>query len=193
MPLGAHKVHFNSIVAPVVDGAVREFRKIEVAIETPVQMLEHVEIEQCGDPGSIVVSGLDDFDRFLEICADEKVFTFGQRVAHDGQECRQLHIVQIADRAAQENRHALWQRALGQAGKGGVVGSNEPPDFEGRKRGEEFAGTRFQYPRADIDWQVANLVPKAGIGVEQDAGFPGAAAAKFDQLAGAGPPGDITR
>src|SRR5262247_1454612 len=96
-----------------------------------------------------------------------------------GEELVELGVVQIADRAAEEEQQERGQVA--ERREDLLPRARERADVEPRVLGAQARARRIQGRGADVDRDVAHGTRGAAPGVEQPAGLDRAAAAELDQ------------
>ena len=90
----------------VPEGDVLERVEVEVGAELAVEDAEHVLVELGGDPGRVVVGGLQRRAVLDQVRAEQEVVVGPEQVRHPRQEAGALGGLEVADRAAEEGDHA---------------------------------------------------------------------------------------
>src|SRR5579864_1093947 len=103
--LGA-QAHLDPALAGVVEGAVAEGGRVEVAHGAMVGNAQDVAIELGGDAGGVVVGGFQPGDRFHQVDAEQEVIAWRHLAAACRQEVARLLRLEVADRAAKEDDQA---------------------------------------------------------------------------------------
>src|SRR3546814_4595318 len=75
-----------------VRGAVLETVEIEVAADVAIEPRQQVERERRGDAGRVVVGGLDDVRRLLQVDAHQRAAALAHRLAHRAQQAQRFGV-----------------------------------------------------------------------------------------------------
>src|SRR5712691_12263814 len=102
LPRAADEMHLDSARALIEKGAMLKAGQIKMAPELAIDSREHVQVERCGDSQRVVVRGLDDALRLLQIGAEEEGIAGCERAPHFAQHrCTTLRI-EVANARAEK-------------------------------------------------------------------------------------------
>src|SRR5215472_10461693 len=188
----AANVDFDPSLSLIVESDMLESVDLEVGVEFAVDALEEVEVEGGGNPGSVVVGGVEDLGILFQIDADQHLAAGTENTRVIGEKGHRRVGLEIANRRAREETDLLAARA----GQGrqretpGVVGAHSEDRNRREILGKRSGGVAQMLTR-DVDGDV-------GVGLierpKENSHLLAGAAAELDQAAIAPHLGrDVTR